>query len=71
MFPYAASPDMPSRNERTQTVTGSRTVSPPSMNGDNVVTTSCVYIGSCEVPESQGVCVCVCVCVCESVCVCV
>jgi amyloid beta (A4) precursor protein-binding family B protein 2 (Fe65-like) len=49
------SPDLPSSHERTHTVSASREISPPSGVVENPETMSCVYIGSCEVPQSQGI----------------
>ena len=51
---FTASPDLPSSHEHTQAQ--SKAVSPPSRIVENAETMSCVYIGSCEVPQSQGEC---------------
>ena len=54
LYLCTGSPDLPSSHERTHTVSASREISPPSGVVENPETMSCVYIGSCEVPQSQG-----------------
>ena len=54
---------MPAGHERMQTESGTRGISPPSGVGEPVESMTCVYIGSCEVLQSQGMYYNYCVCV--------
>jgi amyloid beta (A4) precursor protein-binding family B protein 2 (Fe65-like) len=54
------SPELPpstgrGRHERTQTVSGTKSGSPPSSGGESSENMACVYMGSCEVRQPQGI----------------